>query len=287
MSQVVSFARYRPAPRFDGIPWTQAKIEEAESSIGPWALIDTIDLDPVDADPSKPATRNLTTTEGSDGIFWYRVVFTDASGDTAQPTEPILNALTTYVSAGDLKATLGLEEEDFADDDLYEALAASSEGLDLAMGRSFRVPLFEEERLYTPEDLDALWIDDLADLTTFEVDPRGTGDFAAWTIDTDFRLEPLNAAGRGKPWTKIRAKGKNFFPLHPLGVARVTGYFGWPATPATIVDATKLIATQLLRRKRDAPFGVIFTKELAAHIARHDPQLSFLLHGLERKKVQW
>jgi len=288
MSQVVSFARYRPAPRFDEVPWTQARIEEGPSSSGPWAVIDTIALDPVDGDPSKPQIRNLTTSNGSDGVWWYRVLFVDESGDVAQPTQPILNALTTYVTADDLKATLELRAEDFADDDIHEALQAASEGIDLAMGRSFRPPLGAEERLYSPDDLSELWIDDFAELEKLEIDERGTGTFLEWDLGADVRVEPLNAAGRGRPYTKLRTLGSRSFPMHPLGVVRVTAYFGWPATPAQIVDATKLIATQLLRRKRDAPFGVLaITPELAAHIARFDPNLNFLFHGLERKKVQW
>ena len=78
MTQVVSFDDYRPSPRYDSLPWTEARIEEGTASVGPWALIETITLTPTDADPANPATRSFTTQLASDGELWYRIVFADA-----------------------------------------------------------------------------------------------------------------------------------------------------------------------------------------------------------------
>ena len=92
MSQVVSFIDYQPSPRYDSLPWTEVKIEEGTASIGPWVLIDTIALSPLDADPENPAYRDFTTNEASDDAdLWYRLTFYDAAGDFAQPTTPVQN----------------------------------------------------------------------------------------------------------------------------------------------------------------------------------------------------
>lgn len=114
MTQVVTFEGYTPIARYDDVAWTEARIEEAATAAGTWAQIDEIELDPVDADPTHPATRNLTTELASDTAdLWYRIIFADASGDTSVPTEPVRNAAPTapttlFASVDDFAARLGL-----------------------------------------------------------------------------------------------------------------------------------------------------------------------------------
>lgn len=92
---VISFEDYTPPARFDDLPWTQVRVEEAAAATGTWAAIDTIDLDPVDTDPANPAARNFTTEAASDtDNLWYRVVFLDATSDESQPSTPVQNTAT-------------------------------------------------------------------------------------------------------------------------------------------------------------------------------------------------
>lgn len=93
MAQVITLEGFRPSPRYDELAWTEAQLEEGTTVSGPWTLLETFTLDPVDADPTQPATRNFTTELASDTVgLWYRVTFLDATGDEAQPTYPIQNA---------------------------------------------------------------------------------------------------------------------------------------------------------------------------------------------------
>lgn len=109
---VVTFRDYVPPARYDEptpIAWTEARIEEGESVTGPWVELETITLDPVDADPTDPAVRNFTTELASDTAgLWYRVVFVDADGDEAQPTQAIQNTATfsTYATVDELARLL-------------------------------------------------------------------------------------------------------------------------------------------------------------------------------------
>jgi hypothetical protein len=82
MTVVVSLEDYRPSPRYDGEPWTDARIEEAAASTGPWTTLETIALAPVDADPMNPAYRDFTTQLGTADGLWYRIVFLDADDRT-------------------------------------------------------------------------------------------------------------------------------------------------------------------------------------------------------------
>lgn len=92
MTQVVSFEDYRPTARYDSLPWTAVNVEEGATADGPWLLLESIPIVPLDADPSNPAYRNFTTALASDTeALWYRLVFTDAALVTGLPTEPIQN----------------------------------------------------------------------------------------------------------------------------------------------------------------------------------------------------
>lgn len=90
--RVVTFENYTPAPRHTGTPWTQLRIEEAPSEAGPWVEIETQALNPLDADPAEPMSRDFTTEQATLDSGWYRVVFIDGDGDESQASEPVLNA---------------------------------------------------------------------------------------------------------------------------------------------------------------------------------------------------
>jgi hypothetical protein len=75
---VVSFTDYTPVPRFDDIPWSIVMIEESEAEIGPWTLIDTQNLSPLDPDPSDPMPRSFTTDQATLDHGWYQISFGDS-----------------------------------------------------------------------------------------------------------------------------------------------------------------------------------------------------------------
>lgn len=92
MTQVVTFEGYTPIARYDSLPWTTVRVEEAGAVSGPWTQIDEIALSPLDADPSDPQARNVTTAlASSTPLLWYRLIFVDAALDTEAPTDPVQN----------------------------------------------------------------------------------------------------------------------------------------------------------------------------------------------------
>lgn len=111
MAQVITFQNYLPAARYDALPWTEADIEEGTTVDGPWTLIETIALSPVDADPENPSYRDFTTELASDDAdLWYRIVFKDATGDESQATAPVQNSgssiFATYATVTELARIL-------------------------------------------------------------------------------------------------------------------------------------------------------------------------------------
>lgn len=184
-----------------------------------------------------------------------------------------------YATPAELKGTLELTGETFADADLTLALAAASRGIDKATSRRFFADVDANQvRHYTPRSAGALAIDDLIVLTSLVVDGE------TWVENTDFVLQPLNAPADGTPWTRICATGKRFL-IEPRSV-ELTGQFGWAEVPDAIKQATVIVASKLLQRAREAPFGVLVnTDQVAVYIARQDPEVALLIDRFDRHPV--
>jgi hypothetical protein len=138
VSQVFTFQYYVPSPRFDGNPWTEVRIEEADARTGPWTLIDTIAISPVDADPENPATRSFTTENASaDEDLWYRLIFADATGDTLLATFPIQNTRipSPYATVEELAQLLRVDADDRRAA-LQRVLVAAAGEIDAEIGRT-------------------------------------------------------------------------------------------------------------------------------------------------------
>lgn len=188
-----------------------------------------------------------------------------------------------YATALELKATLSLSGETFADADITLALTAASRGIDNYCNRRFFLDGdASQERFYSPSHPRIVAIDDLVLLTQLDVDVDGDGTFEqAWTLNTHFVAEPLNAAAEGKPWTTfcVHPRGARYFPTYQPRSVKVTGKFGWAAVPEPIKEATVVLASKLMRRAREAPFGVVtvgIDEGTAMRIARTDPDVAFL-----------
>lgn len=79
MPQVVELADFRPSPRHDGKAWTQIRVDQAADPEEDWTEVETVDIEPTDREPKKPAIRSITTT----GITeeWVRLVFVSEDGE--------------------------------------------------------------------------------------------------------------------------------------------------------------------------------------------------------------
>lgn len=139
MGQVVSFEGYKPAARFDGLPWTDVKIEEAATVDGTWTEIDSIALSPVDPDPENPQSRDFTTEAGTAPNLWYRAIFADANADVSNPTTPVQNRVSLasgYATVEQLAAKLSISGARLQanSDDLERVLNAAAVEIDKEIG---------------------------------------------------------------------------------------------------------------------------------------------------------
>jgi hypothetical protein len=225
-------------------------------------------------------------------LVWWTVTIGGKTQDVGEAIieirehAPVTNA---YVELESLKATLELTGESFADLDIRTALTAASRAVDEVCDRRFYPDTDASQvRYYKPAAAWLVTLDDVQTVTTFEVDNDGDGTFDTWTANDQFFLEPMNAAADGWPWTRavINPLNSAYFNGRHREV-KVTGKFGWPAVPAAITEATTILASRLVKRAREAPFGIagFGIDGAAVRVARTDPDVAFLLEPYRRLVV--
>lgn len=205
--------------------------------------------------------------------------------------------MTAYITEEELKKTLTMQGTVYADYDIEPAILAASDALNELCGRRrFDVTPGESDdptiRFYKPSNACVIVINDLVELTALTTDTDGDGDFEdTYVLNTDIVLWPLNALADGRPYTQIRlnpAKATTAFPSNNPRGAKVEGKFGWPETPSFLNPATKVLASRLIKRMREAPFGVVtvgLDVGSAIHIGRTDPDVQGLIAPYTREAV--
>jgi len=187
-----------------------------------------------------------------------------------------------YISVEELKSSLSLAGQQFADQDIARAISAASRAIDQICDRRFYADTVDVTRTYIPMSSLFMPIDDLSSFTSMS--QGGT----TWTQNTDFYFEPTNAPANGQPWTSVKTIGKPFIwtlkDIQPYGGyvdPRITlvGKYGWATTPPEVVEATGILATRLMKRSREAAFGVLSLgiDAGAIEIARYDTDVQTLI----------
>jgi hypothetical protein len=195
-----------------------------------------------------------------------------------------------YITTAELKDTLEIAST-FADPDIQRAITSASRAIDQTLNRSFATGPAGEQRFYTAIlDGQLVLTDDLVSVSALATDDTGDRTYSTAWQPADYELGPPNAAATGAPFTNIRPSTKgnhpDAFPTTYDSV-RVTGVFGWPTAPEQVKEATTIIATRLLLRSRQAPFGVVTAgvDGAAVRISRFDPDVALLLDPLNNSQL--
>lgn len=177
-----------------------------------------------------------------------------------------------YATLSELKVYVGIPTGDVVDDAVLTlALDAATAQVDAYCDRTFTAESVVSTRDYQATETGLLDIEPISTTTGLivQTDDNNDGTFeTTWTLGTDYRLEPINAAAHSLPWTRLVALGTRWFPRpkYRPGV-RVTAKYGWPGgtAPAPVKKATLILASKLFKRK-DAPFGVAGTVEYGSEL---------------------
>lgn len=190
-----------------------------------------------------------------------------------------------YVTPDELKAYLRIT--DTVDDAQFgPVIAAASRAIDRATHRQFGQLETPEALVYTARwsTSRGRWLIEIDDLMT------DTGLIVA-TVDgpiTAYKLQPGNAAVKGRPWTRLLVDQDSAVqPTADVDGVTVTGQFGWADVPETIKQAAKLQAGRLFQR-RDALFGVAGSPEAGSELrllAKVDPDVAVMVADYDRDRV--
>jgi len=212
--------------------------------------------------------------------------YTIATGGVAG--EIVTSEALTDEAAGDTVTITDVTDP--ADDSTMESMIEGiSRAIDKHCKRRFYTTAEDETRYYTADYSDLLYPGDIISITTLKTDDGGDGTFeTTWTEDTDFYLEPYNAALDDEPYTRIviAPLGNYSFPRKVRKGVQIVGKFGYSSsTPDNINEACLLMAERLFKRK-DAIFGITGSPEMGVlrQILRDDPEIELLLYGMRRMK---
>lgn len=229
-------------------------------------------------------SRYELTSETGAASAWYGI--SNAIGFSEVSVAVITQiAAVHYITRANLKIRLDIASSDTGSDSILDSIIAGVHGqIDDICGRSFLVNATTEIRYFDAEFGDYLETDDLSSVTAMATDDQHDRTYGtAWTTN-DYELEPRNAAALNRPFTSVWLKpaGANTFPTGRRTV-QITGYWGWPATPAQIIEACYLQCERLYQR-RNSPMGVAGPNEFGqlTALAPMDPDVIMLLRPYMR-----
>lgn len=179
-----------------------------------------------------------------------------------------------YCTLAELKAALRIS--DSTDDVLLEnTIEAASRRIDGYCGRYF----YQQNavlKVFARNELVVFLRDDLVSVTTLAADTSGDQTFVTtFTANTDFALEPYNAALLGIPYNRITAVGGKTFPIFtipPIPGVKITGVFGYPSVPDDVREACVLLAARGFARYNSA-LGVVGFADMAVQVRAVDPDV--------------
>lgn len=189
-----------------------------------------------------------------------------------------------YATLAQLKNHLRITNTD-DDADLTVALDAAEEQIDGWCDRTFDVvdPAVDptSTRMYDSFGAARIAIDDAVDVSAVATRALPSGSWDTVSADL-WELLPHTAAAKSRPHTILRAY------VRLAGVVRVTGWFGWPAIPDVVVEASILQAARLYSR-RGATLGVHTTVATDGTgmrlLSKLDPDVQQMLTGVCRITV--
>ena len=170
-----------------------------------------------------------------------------------------------YATLAQVKSSLRIT--DSVDDGLIElAIESASRLIDAYCARVF-YNMGSGARFFAATDPYFCPIDDCQSITEVATALTSNGNYdTIWANPTagqnngDYQVEPLNATyptdGIASPVTGVRALWRYLFPtIGGNALVRITGTWGWSATPTAIKQATVIQASRIFKRN-DSPLGI-------------------------------
>jgi len=226
------------------------------------------------------------------GTWQYVWIGTGTATDVVAGTWSVVSTtlLNLYCTPEMLKSRAGITDnhDDF---EILGACRAVSRWIDEQYCERFFYRL-TATKTFNAVDWYCLKVPDLVSVTTLKTDEDGDGVFeTTWTADVDYQLLPVNAATElePKPYDEIKAIGSKLFPVvYGRGVrtnrVQIAGVWGWPAVPAPVTEAAKILSGDYLKLGGMA-FGVAGYGEYGAVRARMSNPAMEMLNAYRKNPV--
>jgi hypothetical protein len=291
------------------------RIYRASSYAGAYALLQTVPL--VTGQTLYPVIDNDGTA-----THCYRFTYYKSTATTAESSQ--LDIPVYYCTVAGLKARLN--ETGITDDAQFvDAVAAATGAVKRYCNREFKQVVetryFEGPTLkgqYTGREPQILYVDDLVDVTTLQLDysgGRAGAQLTTLTINTDVYLWPQDSSNQDEPFSGLAfVPGSNFQIAQiqsgnyrdysagfywPRGyqAVRVTGTWGWPVNaitqapvPPAVKEATLQIAARIYKGRDNAYSRVIGatgvgTMQIADDLLNKDTRM--MLETYRRKHTNY
>jgi len=192
-----------------------------------------------------------------------------------------------YLTVSEAKAFLRIGDA-VDDTELAVAITAASRAIDEHCNRQFGLLAAAEAWSYVARpDLErGRWvvdIDDLMTVTGLVVEVPTVG------VTTAFTKEPVNAAAKGRPWTRlVFDQDAAVTPTVTNNYAvTVTGRFGWTTVPVPVDQAALLQVSRFISR-RDSPYGIAGSPDQGSELrllARVDPDVGVSLRSYVKPRA--
>ena len=190
-----------------------------------------------------------------------------------------------YASLLQIKSAIGIS--DGIDDPMLEmAIESASRQIDSYTERYF-YNAGTATKIFAPLDEWVCPTEDFITLTQVQTSEDGESWDTTWGTE-DWQAEPLNgrAGGLVTSYTQIRAVENYLFPYRQgEATVRLTGTWGWSATPIAITQATVILASRIFKRL-DSPLGIISGELGSMRVGfRLDPDVQHLIEPYRKIRM--
>jgi hypothetical protein len=196
--------------------------------------------------------KDIACTE--DGVWLYLWIGTGTAADVVAGTWLVSSTdlQNLYCTPEMLKGRTGITDN-HDDAEILGACMATARWIDEDYCERFFYR-YTATLVLPAADLYCLKIPDLVSVTTLKTDEDGDGVFETTWSASDYQLRPVNAQALlvKKPYTEIKALARTFPVVsYAPGVrverVEIVGVWGWPAVPAPITEAAKILAGDYLK----------------------------------------
>lgn len=192
-----------------------------------------------------------------------------------------------YTTLEEMKSRIGSISDDL-DVVLGLAIDAAETGIENWCGRRFTADANASARSFVPSRGDPMVVltDDISSTVGLIVADVATAAYAA----ADYQLEPLNGIGPGgNAWAyeRVRLLATYFTRSwnEMQATVIITARWGWPAVPAPVKDAVRILAADLFAM-RDNKFGVAGFGDMGVLRIKANPVVQMMLTDYKRTKTK-